>query len=249
MLGLGHPEATDKQKIISHNEFGTIVFRKRKGLRRINLSVKSDHEVDVSFPHYVSYDEANKFVIEKADWIRKTQREIAKIKPAFFDKTTNFATRSYKLQLLEHNEKYVRRVITDDGFLNIYYPENADINSPKLQNIFRQCILDVLYVEAKEYLPKRLEFLANKHNFKYNQVRIKNNQNNLGSCSYRNNINLSLHIMRLSDELIDYVILHELCHTIEKNHGDGFWKLLDSVTNNKARELSKQAKKINTKVI
>ena len=249
MLGLERLITTDKQKIISHIEFGSITFRKRKGLRRINLSVKSDHEINVSLPYHVSYDDANKFVHEKADWIRKTQKELGKIKPVFFDKTTQFATHSHKLKLLEHDEKHVRRVITNDGFLVIYYPKNADINSVKLQNIFKQCVLDTLFIEAKEYLPKRLEFLANKYNFRYNQVRIKNNSSNLGSCSYRNNINLNLHIMRLSDELIDYVILHELCHTVEKNHGERFWKLLDSVTGNKAHELSKQAKKINTKVI
>jgi predicted metal-dependent hydrolase len=239
----------DKSKTILHPEFGTIKFNKRKGLRRITIAVKSEDEVNVSLPYSISYDEANRFVIEKSTWIKKIQSEIAKINPTFFDKTTIFATRSHKLRLIEHDEKYVRRVITDDGFLDIYYPKNSDINSTKLQNIFRQCVLDVLFFEAKSYLPQRIKYLADKYNFKYKQVRIKNNLSNLGSCSYQNNINLNLHIMRLSDELIDYVILHELCHTVEKNHGERFWKLLDSVTGNKARELSKQAKKINTKVI
>ncbi|MDR3226748.1 MAG: M48 family metallopeptidase [Prevotellaceae bacterium] len=245
MLGLGD----NNEKIISHPEFGTLTFRKRKGLRNVRISVNSAHEVNVTLPYNVSYDEANKFVIEKSNWIRKVQKQISEVKPTFFDENTQFSTRSYKLKLLRHNEKHVRRVITNDGFLIIYFPQDADINSPKLQNIFHRCILDALYVEAKQYLPQRLEFLANKYNFKYNQVRIKNNLTNLGSCSYQNNINLNLHIMRLSDELIDYVILHELCHTVEKNHGAGFWKLLDSVTNNNARKLSQQAKKINTKVI
>ncbi|MDR1983742.1 MAG: M48 family metallopeptidase [Prevotellaceae bacterium] len=246
MLGL---EQDGKLKIVPHPEFGIIKFCKRKNLRRINISVKSDSEITVSLPYHVSYDEANKFVIEKSEWIKKTQGEIGKIKPTFFDKTTQFTTRSYKVKLLEHNENYVRRVITNDGFLNIYYPQNVDIKSPKLQKIFRQCVLDTLYFEARQYLPQRVRFLADKYHFKYNQLRIKNNISNLGSCSYQNNINLNLHIMRLSDELIDYVILHELCHTVEKNHGNRFWKLLDSVTDNKARELSKQAKKINTRLI
>ncbi|MDR0420277.1 MAG: M48 family metallopeptidase [Prevotellaceae bacterium] len=245
MLGLEQ----DKSKIILHPEFGTVKFNKRKGLRRINISVKSTDEVNVSLPYSVSYDEANKFVIEKSSWIRKTQRNFEKIHPTFFDKTTLFETHSHKIRLLEHTENYVRRVITDDGFLNIYYPQNSDISSPKLQNIFRQCILDVLFFEAKNYLPQRVKYLADKYNFKYKQMRIKNNLSNLGSCSYQNNINLNLHIMRLPNELIDYVILHELCHTVEKNHGERFWKLLDSVTENKARELSKLAKKINTRII
>ena len=245
MLGLER----DNEKIISHPEFGTITFRKRKGLRNVSIIVKADDEVIVSMPYNLSYAEAQKFITEKTNWIRKTQKKISAIHPTFFDETTEFSTRSYKLKILQHNENYVRRVITNDGFLIIYYPQTADIKSPKLQQIFQKCILDTLYIEAKQYLPQRTQYLANKYNFKYNNLRIKNNLTNLGSCSYNNNINLNLHIMRLADELIDYVILHELCHTIEKNHGERFWKLLDSVTNNNARQLSKQAKKVNTKMI
>jgi len=47
--------------------------------------------------------------------------------------------------------------------------------------------------------------------------------------------------MRLPDKLIDYIILHELVHTIEKNHGKNFWTKLDAVTGN-AKELSKEVK-------
>ena len=66
--------------------------------------------------------------------------------------------------------------------------------------------------EAKAWLPVRLAFLAERYSFSYNQVRIKNNVSNWGSCSRKGNINLNLHIMRLPEDLRDYVILHELCH-------------------------------------
>lgn len=239
----------DNEKTTFYPEFGTITFRKRKGLRNVSIVIKSNDAVNVSLPYSVSYAEAQKFVIEKSEWIRKSQKKLNGIQPTFFDETTDFSTRSYKLKILQHNENYVRRIITNDGFLVVYYPQTADIKSPKLQKLFQKCVLDALYAEAKQYLPQRVQFLANKYNFKYSNLRIKNNLTNLGSCSYNNNINLNLHIMRLPDELIDYVILHELCHTIEKNHGKQFWQLLDSVTGNKARHLSKQAKKINTRMI
>ncbi|MCK4466289.1 MAG: M48 family metallopeptidase, partial [Bacteroidales bacterium] len=51
-----------------------------------------------------------------------------------------------------------------------------------------------------------------------------------GSCSSRNNINLNLHIMRLPEKLADYIILHELTHTVHKNHGKKFWSLLTEFT-------------------
>ena len=87
--------------------------------------------------------------------------------------------------------------------------------------------VELLRKKAKEYLPKRIEELAKTHKLKYNKLRIKNVKTIWGSCSSKNNINLNLNLMKLRPELIDYVILHELCHTIEKNHSKKFWNLLE----------------------
>ena len=77
-------------------------------------------------------------------------------------------------------------------------------------------------------------------------LRIKNWQlktkTRWGSCSFKNNINLSLHLMRLREELIDYVILHELVHTKVKNHSREFWTTLD-IYCPKSKSLDKELKK------
>lgn len=83
--------------------------------------------------------------------------------------------------------------------------------------------------EAKEYLPRRLKELADQYGFTYNQVRIKHNVSNWGSCSAKGNINLNLNLMRLPSELRDYVIVHELCHLRHLNHGPEFHALLKSI--------------------
>ena len=86
-----------------------------------------------------------------------------------------------------------------------------------------------LRAAAKAYLPGRLRELAAQYGFEFNQVRIKHNVSNWGSCSSKKNINLNLNLMRLPVELRDYVMLHELCHLREMNHGPQFKALLASV--------------------
>ena len=83
--------------------------------------------------------------------------------------------------------------------------------------------------EAKKVLPVRLKELAEQYSFEYNQVRIKHNSSNWGSCSRKGNINLNLNLVRLPDDLRDYVLLHELCHLRHPDHGKGFHDLLESI--------------------
>lgn len=80
--------------------------------------------------------------------------------------------------------------------------------------------------KAKQFLPKRLEEIAQQFGYKYNKVALKFMKSRWGSCSFKNNINLNISLMALEKELIDYVLLHELVHTVEKNHGGAFWSRL-----------------------
>ena len=89
--------------------------------------------------------------------------------------------------------------------------------------------VEALRAQAKAQLPPRLAELAAPYGFHYNKVFIKNNISNWGSCSVRGNINLNLRLVTLPQELQDYVMLHELCHLREMNHGPRFHALLESV--------------------
>lgn len=89
--------------------------------------------------------------------------------------------------------------------------------------------VEALRARAKAELPERLAELAKEYSFTYNQVRIKHNSSNWGSCSHKGNINLNLNLVRLPDELRDYVLLHELCHLRHPDHGPKFHALLESL--------------------
>lgn len=96
---------------------------------------------------------------------------------------------------------------------------------------------------AHKILPKRLDELAQKFGFKYRKLFIKNQKTVWGSCSYMNNINLNLNLVALDNEFIDYVILHELTHTVHKNHQKAFYNLLTKNMPD-ALEIQKRLKKI-----
>jgi predicted metal-dependent hydrolase len=97
--------------------------------------------------------------------------------------------------------------------------------------------------QAINTLISRLEEMARIHNFKYAKASIRNQKTKWGSCSAKNNISLNINLIRLPDELRDYVILHELVHTKFKNHSKKFWAELDKFVNGRAKELSKELKK------
>jgi len=97
--------------------------------------------------------------------------------------------------------------------------------------------------KAKQLLTTRLRELANKHGFEYNKVFIKNQKTRWGSCSERNNINLNINLASLTEELQDYVLLHELLHTKIKNHSKEYWAQLDKYVGGSAKELHKKLKK------
>ena len=86
--------------------------------------------------------------------------------------------------------------------------------------------------EARKTLTDRLYQLAQEHGFTCHGVSIRQQKTRWGSCSHKNNISLNLKLVLLPEELIDYVILHELVHTRIHNHSRKFWAELDRYTGN-----------------
>jgi len=93
--------------------------------------------------------------------------------------------------------------------------------------------------EARENLEKRLSELAEQHNFQYNRVSIRSQRTRWGSCSSKDNISLNMKLLHLPQQLIDYILLHELVHTRVKNHSKDFWNELETVVPN-ARTVDEQ---------
>lgn len=105
------------------------------------------------------------------------------------------------------------------------------------QKALRDVLAEVLREEAKILLPQKLSYFAGQYGFKFRKVTIKHNSSNWGSCSRAGNINLNLNLIRLPEPLCDYVLLHELCHLKEPNHGPHFHALLERLCLSNIRHL------------
>lgn len=131
-----------------------------------------------------------------------------------------------------------RKLILDENssILNkekgLYLGKIVDISSNFKKNIVSN---------AKQYLPARTEFLATKLGFEHGNVSVKDYKARWGSCYKNKDITLCYKLMMLSLDLIDYVIIHELCHTVYFNHQKGFHELLSSKIKNE-RELNRRLK-------
>lgn len=79
---------------------------------------------------------------------------------------------------------------------------------------------------ARTLIHERLQYWNQFYGFNYNRIAIKNTQSLWGSCSRKGNLNFSYALVHLPSRIADYVIVHELCHLHEHNHGPRFWALV-----------------------
>jgi len=93
---------------------------------------------------------------------------------------------------------------------------------------------------AKADLPARIERIAAQTGLKYAKLTIRASRTKWGSCSWQNHISLSLFLMTLPEHLRDYVIVHELCHTVHHNHSPRFHALVDQLVGGREKPLNRE---------
>ena len=227
------------RQVVQFDEIGLVTFSKNHRSKNIKLSVKPDKSVLVSYPYYASKKEVLLFIAKNEGWIKQQQSKMDGRKTKITVDTV-IQTKIYRVSFVLSEKNRVNKVKNE---LRIGV---SDFESEASLAYIEKCLSEIYRFEAKHLLPKRLKELAEKFGFVYNRVTIRNNRRNWGSCSSQNNISLNLQMMKLPDQLIDYILLHELVHTEIKDHSARFWKRLDEITENQARFLAKEVQKYST---
>ncbi len=188
-------------------------YKKHPFSKSIKITLKKEREILVTMPYLCPFKTAKDFLLKNFEKIKSFKIENKKL-----DK--NIQTKFDTLRLIESNKL---EIITKNNIVYFYYPNELDFYSDKIQKGLKEAYFKAIKIEAKNYLPNRLEFLAKKFGFFYNNVTLRNQKTRFGSCSFQNNINLNINLMNYDFDCIDYVIIHELVHTKIKNHSQAFW--------------------------
>lgn len=203
---------------IISTELGDITIRRHKLAKHIRLNIAPDGALRISAPVNTPL-----FVIKA--FLKTSRKDIRRIYGAHLSKFSY----THNQQIGKSHDLIIQptegaTTIRLSG-THIIAQINAtdDIASATIQQTIRAKILTVLRKEAKSYLPSRLKILANTHGFSYQRSKITHASSRWGSCSSNGTISLNIGLMNLPFELIDYVIIHELCHTRHMNHSTAFW--------------------------
>ena len=204
--------------IITDEEFGEIVVKKRSLAKTVSLKIAPDGRIQITMPPYAPLLAA-KALIKTS---RKQIRELASQYRKKLSYTENQQIgKSHNLLIQTTTKPSSVKIVGTQILAEINEAESVE--SAANQQLIRSKILVALRKEAKSYLPRRLSFLAEEHGFSFARSKITHSSSRWGSCSSSGTISLNIGMMNLPFELIDYVIIHELCHTRHMNHSTKFW--------------------------
>ena len=229
------------KRIIPDDDFGQIIIRTRITARNISMRTKADGLHVTVPPRCLTskilevVEEYRSRLLEK--WQKATSQPL--------DLNFRIDAPCFRLHLEEGRYSRFTLRMNEEG-IAICCPPNTDFSQKAVQDLLRNGIVRALKKSAQTYLPPLLEELALRYDFKYKRVKITGSKSRWGSCSAIGSINLSCYLMLLPPHLMDYVLLHELTHTREMNHGPKFWEILNDLTEGKAKTLRAELKNFRT---
>jgi predicted metal-dependent hydrolase len=196
-------------------------------------------------PPNATQNDAWRFINENKVKILAKQSKQKTVKKEFLTENSTLKTLTFNIVMQRAERENIFFSLKDD-LLIIEFPVEIDCSTDDVQQQLWKGITYFLRKEAKRILPVQVRLLADRFGFYFSNVKIQQSKTRWGSCSSRKSINLSLYLLLLPQELIDYVILHELCHTKEMNHSPRFWQWMDKVTDNKSAALRRELKNFKT---
>lgn len=207
-------------KVIQLPDVGDVQITKRRGQKSIRIAIKGS-TVRVTQPNWLPYSAGEKFALSKRSWV------LEHIKPKNPHKPGVVVAGKTILYQVADTAKLSIKVT--DTHLICAVPNGNTWDDDETQTAITKHVDKLLRAQAEDYLPSRVRQLADMFGFEYKSVQVRKLRSRWGSCSSKKELVFNLRLMLLDTLHIDYVILHELTHTIHMHHGPKFWQHLESV--------------------
>ncbi|WP_106483967.1 M48 family metallopeptidase [Bacteroides sp. Marseille-P3684] len=224
---------------ITDSEFGTVYIRINRRARRLILRIESNGHIIVTVPPGTLEARIRLFLDSCRTEVRQ---RLQQLRPStFVDPDFRIDAPLFRFHV-EYGGSKGFQMRSREGDFTLLCPPGTDFHDEGMQPWLRGIIQETLRRRAKEVLPPRIRRLSEQAGLPFQSVKINTSKGRWGSCSARRDINLSCSLVLLPEHLVDYVILHELCHTVEMNHSPRFWALLDKLVHGKSDALRTELK-------
>lgn len=202
-----------------------VSYRNRKTLA---IQVSPMEKILVFSPNGLSKDYIIEKVRSKGSWILK---KLAEFKEAgFLPLQKQFVTGESFLYL---GKNYILHILLDR---NLARPKveltqyNISVFSPsKEQDLIRESLIKWYKEEAKNIILKKVEYFREICAANPSEVKIKEQKRRWGSCSSRGNVYFNWRIIMAPDQVIDYIVVHEIAHLIHRNHSPVFYRCVEAI--------------------
>ena len=195
-----------------------IIRSKRKTLA---LMVKPDGSILVRAPLRISKAVIEEFIEKNRGWIEKNQAKVLatlSTSPRQYvpGETLLYQGTSYPLDIVEGQ----RERLLLDGTFKLAASHQSDAASA-FESWYRE--------QARQILPERVDFFTRQFDFEYKGIRITSARTRWGSCSAAGSLSFSWRLVLAPLAVVDYVVVHELVHTVFHNHSRQFWHTVGTI--------------------
>ncbi len=227
---------------------GEISITQKVNAKKMILKVDPEKGILLTLPYGVTKKVALNFVCKNKDWVIANLEKQTNLK-YIFDKDSEFITRKSSVSFIADTDSFLSAKIKSGNLIFKYNPITLDFTQDSVQNFIRENILQLLKSEAQNILIPRAVHLSKALDLKYSNIKIGRAKTKWGTGSSRDEIVLSCRLLLLPIHLIDFIIIHELCHVVHKNHSKVFYELLDKSVGGKYRQLDKELKTYTGRII
>lgn len=209
------------------------VVRSKNRERTVSLGVDPSGKVVITAPASTPLETIVEITLSKSDWINKHLKEKRQLGEYRFDKefvsgeSIQFLGKQYMLKIIEGDEDTPASCFIHGKHLKVQVP--SGLNPAIKSELVKEQLISWYKQQAAEKIPERVAQYAGKHGFVYHSVLIREQEKRWGSCDHLGNLRFNWKIIMAPISLVDYVVVHELCHLKIKNHTSEFWQLLESI--------------------